>query len=340
MRTSGSSRVALATAYSMILSANSWRARSMALRSSRAWTSVRRAASESNSPEARGEVVVRVGQDLLAQLLERDREVTGLAAQRLLDLLVLGEGHVELADVVRLHPLEVLLEAGQDALLADDHRQAFARAALERLAVDRPLERDRGVVAVLELPVLDRGQRRVLVTQVVDDLVDLAVVDGLDLGPEVEALVVAELDLGADLDGRLEAKGLPLLGLQDLDVGVGERQDPLLDDRLAVGVLDEVVDGVVEDRGGADDPLQDVARRLAGPEPGDPMAAREVRDRLLDLALEALGRELDLELDGALGRGGGRDCHRPGSICTEPEGGRQAGRLGVGGRSRAQRRPR
>ena len=53
----------------------------------------------------------------------------------------------------------------------------------------------------------------------------------LDLGREVEAPVVAELDLGAHLDRRLEPEGLALLGLHDLDVRVRERDDPLLDDR-------------------------------------------------------------------------------------------------------------
>ena len=97
------------------------------------------------------------------------------------------------------------------------------RAALERLAVARPDERDDRVVAVLRAAILDRGERRVLVAQLLDDLVDPGVVDGLDLGREVEVLVVAELDLGADLDGRLEDERLALLGLDDLDVGVGQR---------------------------------------------------------------------------------------------------------------------
>ena len=56
-------------------------------------------------------------------------------------------------------------------------------------------------------------------------------------GAEVEVAVVAELDLGADRDGRLEDERLALLGLDDLDVGVGQRHDVLLDEGLAVGVL-------------------------------------------------------------------------------------------------------
>ena len=120
----------------------------------------------------------------------------------------------------------------------------------------------------------------------------LGVVDGLDLGPEVEVLVVAELDLGPDLDGRLEDERLALLGLDDLDVGVGERQDRLLDERVAVGGLDEAIDGLVEDGAGAEDGLEDAAGRLARPEAGDAGPLREGADGLADGPVELLRRGL------------------------------------------------
>ena len=177
------------------------------------------------------------------------------------------------------------------------------RAALERLAVARADERDDRVVAVLRAAILDRGERRVLVAQLLDDLVDPGVVDGLDLRGEVEAACSRRADLRADLDRRLEDERLAFLGLHDLDVGVRERQDLLLDERLAIGRLDEVLDRVVEDGARAERALEDGARRLAGAEPGDARAAREVLDGLADGAVEPLGRELDLEVDGGLGAG-------------------------------------
>ena len=140
------------------------------------------------------------------------------------------------------------------------------------------------------------------------------VVDRLDLGLEVEVLVVAELDLGADLDGRLEDERLALLGLDDLDVGVRQRQDLLLDERVAVGRLDEPVDGLVEDGAVAEDALEDAARRLAGPEAGDAGPLREGPDGLADGPGELLGRDLDLEDDRALGGWGRGDVHRRRSI--------------------------
>jgi hypothetical protein len=67
------------------------------------------------------EVVVELGQDLLAQLLDLDREVHGLAGQLGL-CVVVGEGDVELGRLARLQPDEVGLEARDQALLAEDER--------------------------------------------------------------------------------------------------------------------------------------------------------------------------------------------------------------------------
>ena len=161
---------------------------------------------------------------------------------------------------------------------------------------------------------LDRRERRVLVAELVDDVVDLGLVDGVDLGRELEVLVVAELDLRADLDGRLEAQRLALDRLDDLDVRVRQRDDVLLDDRLAVGVLDEVLDGLVEHRAGPEDALEDRPRGLAGPEAGDPGAPGQAADGVADGAVELVGGDLDLEEHRAVGSGGGSHLHRRASI--------------------------
>ena len=217
---------------------------------------------------------------------------------------------------------EVVLEARDEPVVADDQRHPLGRPALERCAVDAALELDDGVVALLGTAVLDGRQAAVLVAKLLDDAIDLGVVDGLDLGPEIEVLVVAENDLGADLDGRLEDERLALLGLDDLDVRVREGQQRLLDEGVAVRVLHEPVDGFVEDGAGAEDRLEDAAWRLAGPEAGDSRPLRERSDGLADRAVKAIGRDFDLEDDRALGGRGGSDVHRRGSI------GRVAGRGG------------
>ena len=122
------------------------------------------------------EVLVELGQDLLAQLPQLDREMGRLAGQLGLRVVV-REGDVELGRAADLEPDEVGLEARDQALLAEDERHPLGRAALERLAVAGPDEGDHRVVAVLCAAVLDRGEGRVLVAQLLDDLVDPGVVD-------------------------------------------------------------------------------------------------------------------------------------------------------------------
>jgi hypothetical protein len=95
-------------------------------------------------------------------------------------------------------------------------------------------------------------------------------------------LVVAQLHFRSDLDGRLEDEWLALHGLDDLDVRVGQRQEVLVGERLAVGVLDEVVDGVVEDRTRTEVALQDGPWGLAGAEARDAGPARQVANGLTD----------------------------------------------------------
>ena len=169
---SGRSIVELATAYSMIRSEKVWRALSRALRSSRFLTSSRRLARSVEVAHRPGEVVVGVGQDLLAELAQLDLEVGLLAGQRLLAV-VGGERDVEALRVADLQPDELVLEARDQAVLADDQRHPLGRAALERNAVAGALVLDDRVVALLRAAVLDRRERGVLVAQLLDDLVDL-----------------------------------------------------------------------------------------------------------------------------------------------------------------------
>ena len=271
------------------------------------------------------EVLVEIRQDLLAQLAQLDREVGGLPGQLGLGVVV-REGDVEFGRAADLQAEQIALEARDQSLLAEDDRHPLRRPALERLAVARPDERDDRVVTVLRAAAFDRGEGRVLVAQLLEDLVDARVVDGVDLGTEVEALVVAELDLGRDLDGRLEDERLPLLGLHDVDVGVGQREDVLLDEGLAVGVLDEVLDGVVEDRAGPELALEDGPRGLARSEARDLGPARQVAHGVVDRPAEALGGKLDLELDRGVGTRGPGDLHRQGSIRGRSVEGRGAAR--------------
>ena len=117
----------------------------------------------------------------------------------------------------------------------------------------------------------------------------------------------------------LKMSGLPSSACDDLDVRVRERQDPCSTMRLAVGVLDEVVDRLVEDGAGAEHALEDRRGRLAGTEAGDPGPPREAPVGFADGAVEALGAgPRPRGRSELLGAGVAVTCHRPASIGWAP----------------------
>ena len=130
----------------------------------------------------------------------------------------------------------------------------------------------------------------------------------------------------------MKISGLPSSAWTISTSRVGEGQDLLLDQRVAIGRLDEPVDRLLEDGAVAEDGLEDAAGRLAGSEAGDLGPAGEGAGRLADGLGQALGRDLDLDEDRALGSGGGGDLHRrrsipeagPGSAAVAPAGGHAA----------------
>ncbi len=276
-----------------------------------------------------GEVVVGDGHDLLAQLLQLCAEVDLDAAERLL-LVVVGERDVELGRLARPHAEEMLLEAGDEALLADDERHPVGGPAVEWSAVTRADVADDRPVALRGRPLLDRAQRRLLVAELVHDALDLGVVDGLDLGPEREVGVVAQLHLGAQRHNRLVAERLPLLGLDDLDLGAPDDEDVGVVGGalrpLAVAGLDERLDGLVPDRALAQDTLEHAARGLARAEPGDPGALAQAAGGVGDGARNAIDGELHLDDEGALLGRGRSHMHGRGSIGAD-QGHRPIGRL-------------
>ncbi len=96
-----------------------------------------------------------------------------------------------------------------------------------------------------------------------------------------------------------------------------------------------MLDGLVEDDAGAEVALEDGSRRLARAEAGDAGPPGEGADGIVDGAVETLGRQLDLELDGRLGGGGSGDLHRPRSIGGDRRSGgsgRRQRRVRAGGR--------
>ena len=145
----------------------------------------------------------------------------------------------------------------------------LGRAALEGHAVAGALEGDDRVVALLGPPIGHRLEVRLAVAQLVEDLLDHRLVDGLDFRLELEVLEIAELDLGPYLDGRLEEDRLALLGLHEFHLGGGERvRDPVRAWPLGTASSTSMLEGLVQDGRGAEDSLHDRPGRLARPEAG------------------------------------------------------------------------
>ena len=108
---------------------------------------------EALGPEALGELVVDLGRLRRLHRLHRHREARLLAGE-VLGAVALREGHLHLELVAGLRADELVLEARDEALRAEHQREVLGRAALELDAVDRALEVDDHLVAVLGLRAL------------------------------------------------------------------------------------------------------------------------------------------------------------------------------------------
>ena len=158
-------------------------------------------------------------------------------------------------------------------------------------------ELDAGDVAILRGAVVDRPQGGLLLAQLADDLLDLLIGDARGLELERVVGVRAELDVRANRHRGGERDGLALCDRSrvDVDMRLVDRDDLGLVERAVVRVADEVVDRLGQDAAAADEAVDDLARRLARPEPGHLRALGDVPvgggEMLVDL-----GRwDLDLE---------------------------------------------
>ena len=154
----------------------------------------------------------------MAQVLDGHREVSGLAAERLF-LVVVREDDVEFALVSVGRAEKVVLKTGDEPVLAEDERHAIRRAAGECDSIAGADEGQDGIVALLAAAVRDRLERTLVLSQLVENLLDHGLVDGLDFRLEAEMFVVADRDVWPDLHDRLEDERLALFALGDLHFG-------------------------------------------------------------------------------------------------------------------------
>ena len=220
----------------------------------------------------------------------------GLAGQ--VGVVVLGEGDVQILLLPGLHADHLLLKAGDEGAGAQLQLIVFALAALEGGAVVESLKVNDGGVALLGLALdaykaggpLDVGLE--LVVNVLLGDLDLLLGSG-------QALVGAQLDLGADGDQRLEGEAL-LAHLNDFHLGIAHVVQVLLLDGLLIGAGVDGIDGIFIKHAGAVHPLDDLPGGLALAEAGDGDAAAVLQIGLLNSSLELLRSDLDGQLDRAL----------------------------------------
>ena len=89
---------------------------------------------------------------------------------------------------------------------------------------------------------------------------------------------------------------LAFLALGDLDLRRRQRLEVLVANGLAEGLLDQLLEGFVQDYRRAEHAFEYRTGRLARPKAGNAGLAREPADRLIDGPREALRRKLELEL--------------------------------------------
>ena len=137
--------------------------------------------------------------------MELDLE-DGVLALEVLSLILLGELDVDIEFVAGVVADDLLLKAGDEVAGAELEVIFLRLAALERFAVAEALEVDDDGVAVLSGTILDGDHTAVALTNAVDLLVDHLVGD---LGGELldlDAVIVLDLDLGLNNNGRLEGE--------------------------------------------------------------------------------------------------------------------------------------
>ena len=108
----------------------------------------------------------------------------------------------------------------------------------------------------------------------------------------------SSVEARADHHDGGEPQRLALLQVVEVDLGVGDRRQVVLAQRVHVVGGERLADEVVQDVVAADRAVDHRAGRLALPETGDLHLAGDVAIGAIEVALEFLGGNLDLQPDG------------------------------------------
>ena len=238
-----------------------------------------------------GELVVQRREDLLLHLVDLDLRHSRLAAQRL-RLVRVGEADVDRALPARVQADDGFLDLGHDTARADDEAIALLAARLHALRGERVVHEHE--IARIRCA-LHRAELRVLLPQVLEGLVHLAVLEGLGGVLHAEPRVLPERDGGLDLDQGLELEGRILLQAHLLEIRLLHRLDLGLGEGLAVDLRDEAAGDFLPDLVGEVE-LDHARGHLALAEAGQARLFLDARESLLPRGADDLGAFFHLQL--------------------------------------------
>ena len=153
--------------------------------------------------------------------MELDPEARGLARD-LLDLIVLGEGQIELGPGTRAQAGQSILEILEHGTLAQHHIDVFALATGKILAVDGPLEVDAHPIA-LGGRTLHFAPGRSLLAQVLEHVVHILLGDLCGRPFDRDVLESGRIELGHHLEGGGILQILPVFQCLGLDFRAAQR---------------------------------------------------------------------------------------------------------------------
>ena len=249
-----------------------------------------------------GEFVIGLGQFALLDRLHRDGHL-GIGAGVLAGDQFGGEGRGLALGAAH----DGFVEAIDELPGADLVGKPLGMAVRDRLAVDGRRQIDGHEVAGLR-GAFDALEGAEPGAQGVQFSLDLLVGDLDRVDRERQLTEFGQIDVRPDVDLGGEHQFLAVLNLGDLDVGLPQRAQVAGGDGLAVAARQHVVDHLLEHRAPADPGLEQLRRRLAGPETGQPDLLGELLVGAVEVALEFSEGHLHVDahpggaqlLDGAL----------------------------------------
>ena len=175
------------------------------------------------------------------------------------------------------------------------------------------------VVARLGGAIGDRDERRSLAAELLELALDELVRHRVVVARRLEHERIRKRGLRTDPHGRREVERLTLVGqLLPVDVGLLDRLQAADAERVGVPALEVLAEGLVEHLFTSEALEDDLRRHSALAESGHPDLVREMSQRVLEIVLDALRRNLDIEARAVTVEEGGLRPHGSQTVAEAP----------------------